>query len=1133
MRKFKFLMALLVLTMPMQLFAYTNNEIVQIGAFYIKVINPSAATACFLGTDGSISGALDIPEELFDNKDVTFTITEVGGNYSYKTPNITSVTLPPTIERILGSAFVDASLTTLNIPANVRYIDHFAWTYLKKTPAFTVDAASSSFMADSDGVLYSKDMSVLYAAPSSLPLTANTYTINDKVTKIMANAFHLPSPTNTLKVLVLPKNLTAVETGWPTIVPVPTIEEFRIASGGSTSFSVNDGVLFNGTELVLYPRGKKTTSYTVPAGITSIASYGLYANNSMQTLNLNEIVTLNNSSLYSLGNLTTVTLPKGLQEGSSLEGCIEACYKVNEYIVPADSENFYGENGIVFTKDKKKLYFYPPAKIGDSYIIPSTVETICRRAFQGSQLKTLTIPSNVKYINDMAFRGMSSLTTVTFEEASSVQKFGIDAFSWCVNLTTITLPSSLTELSTAFSYCKKLEIINVPDNSQLERIKSIAFTTNEELRQFNFLGSCALTTIESSAFANLKKFEAFHFPKSVTTIQSNAFSGCKGMKTATFANDAVITAIAQGAFANCGLTSISIPQSVKTIQKDAFKSCTVLETVQVSANLTTISSEAFKYCENLTNIIVDKNNTSYSSIDGYLLNKDKTTLVIFPPGKAKDGFTLLPPSITKIGDYAFYECKKLKNVTIPNKVTSIGIRAFGLCTALNTITFLCDEMIDPANINQALNTMSFDDGTQAASMFTNININVRQGKLAQYNASTFYKKFKSITPSFTDGTEEYIAVSDNAVDMLSSTRTDYTFVLPTSVTKDGKAYNVSLIGDYVFQSLPSSVKEVVVKDNVQYIGAKAFVTNIANNTSSIEKVFFIEKTPTKNMLSTTRFELDETNTNYNEFASTTKIYVKKSATDTYKTAWKKQVYKIATAGYVDSPFDFTSQIDYKIPDVSFTTKYGTFAREFDTDFSDYYATNSNSEVAAFVAPISGLTSGTGDYGTDGQYYVRMTSIDKNGGSSDSYGYIPANTGVLLKVLDKDQTSSDFYYTIGEKDTQTYTISNNILTGVTVNNTSVVATASEPVYVMQKGVFRKATTTIANFPVHKAYAKFTTLPAGAKVSFVFEDDNTTTGINDVSVESKVDDDAYYNLNGQRVSNPQGGVYIHQGRKVIIK
>ena len=202
--------------------------------------------------------------------------------------------------------------------------------------------------------------------------------------------------------------------------------------------------------------------------------------------------------------------------------------------------------------------------------------------------------------------------------------------------------------------------------------------------------------------------------------------------------------------------------------------------------------------------------------------------MIFPPGKASDKFTPLPPSITTIGDYAFYDCKKLENVTIPNKVDSIGIRAFGLCENLNTITFLCDQMINPKKINQAQNEQSFDADKGGIKKMGKIKINVRKDKLSTYKNNPFYKKFASISPSFESGTEEYIVVSEKAVDLLSTTRTDHTFILPTKIQHNGKDYEVSVIGDYAFENAPSSIEEVVVKTNVGYIGAKAFVKK--NNT---------------------------------------------------------------------------------------------------------------------------------------------------------------------------------------------------------------------------------------------------------------------------------------------------------------
>ena len=162
----------------------------------------------------------------------------------------------------------------------------------------------------------------------------------------------------------------------------------------------------------------------------------------------------------------------------------------------------------------------------------------------------------------------------------------------------------------------------------------------------------------------------------------------------------------------------------------------------------------------------------------------------------------------------------------------------------------------------------------------------------------------------------------------------------------------------------------------------------------------------------------------------------------------------------------------------------------------------------------------------------MRSIDEKGGVSDNYGYVPAYTGVLLKVLDNKATPSDFYYAIGEKDDQTYTINNNIMHGITVNTKPVSASAADPIYVIQGGIFRKVTNDIASFTIHKAYAKIPGVPANAPVTFSFSDDDTTTGVMTIDAEKPIDN-TYYNLNGQRVTNPQRGIYIQGGRKVIIK
>ena len=936
----------------------------------------------------------------------------------------------------------------------------------------------------------------------------------------------------------MPANLQKVEEGWPSIAATKDLEEFAMTPSSTAKYEVKEGVLFTKgpNKLVLYPHAKNVANYTVPAGVKEMASYGIAGNGNMTSIDLNEVIKVETSAIVNITKLKKIKLPKDIKKAGLSQGAFEGCNALEAYEVAEGNTDFSAEGGVLFSENKEILYFYPLAKPDETYTIPSTVKEIAVKAFQGAtKLTSLVIPTSVEKIQEQAFRQNYKLASVKFCEPSKITDLSAYSFWQCPKLTEVTLPSSITEIGKVFLQCENLETVNVPADAKLKTIKEDAFATNKNLKKFNFQGNCNLEAIEANAFANAESLESFKFPKTVTKIERNAFTGCTNMATATFAEDADIQKIGEGAFADCGLKSISIPKKVKTIEREAFRSCKVLKKIDVTEFTTKIDPEAFKYCNNLTDINVSKKNEVYSSVDGYLLSKDKTELLIFPPGKANSKFTLLPPSIEKIGKFAFYDCQALTNVTIPNKVTTIGERAFGLCKNLNTITFLCDAMINPNNINQLENTMSFDDGSQAAEMFKNITINVRKELFSQYDAEAFYKKFKGIGKSFTEGREEYIAVSDNAVDMLSTKREDHTFVLPTSIKHEGKTYNVSLIGDYAFEGVSEKVQEVVVRKDVKYIGAKAFITSKDKNKleSTVKSVFFIESNPTKEMLSTTRFELDETGTNYSEFAPTIKVYVKKSALDTYKEKWTKTVYDKDTNTDKPSKFDFTSQIDYQIKDVKINHKYGTFAREFDVDFNIYSKEKNTAKIGAFVAKLGEVKTGDGDYGHS-TYHIRMSSVDKNGVGNGNYGYVPAETGVLLKALDNETTPSDFYYAIGEDDDKDYKITNNIMHGVTVNPRNVGGlTIDEVIYVMQGGIFKKAMASAVSIPVHKAYAKIEGMPAGSKVEFSFSDDNTTNAIVTIDAEEKNADNAYYNLNGQRVNKPQQGIYIHKGKKIIIR
>ena len=144
-----------------------------------------------------------------------------------------------------------------------------------------------------------------------------------------------------------------------------------------------------------------------------------------------------------------------------------------------------------------------------------------------------------------------------------------------------------------------------------------------------------------------------------------------------------VTTIGESAFLNCSrLTSVTIPNSVSSIGECAFEGCSGLTSVTIPYSVTSIGDGAFHGCSGLTSIIVESGNPVYDSRDNCnaIIETVSNTLIY------GSNNTVIPNSVTIIGDYAFRGCRGLTNVEFPNSVSSIGECAFEGCSGLTSVT---------------------------------------------------------------------------------------------------------------------------------------------------------------------------------------------------------------------------------------------------------------------------------------------------------------------------------------------------------------------------------------------------------------------------------------------------------------
>lgn len=453
---------------------------------------------------------------------------------------------------------------------------------------------------------------------------------------------------------------------------------------------------------------RNITSITFPNSITSVGRAAFYCCSLLDSVVLPEKVTVIGDMLFAnCTSLRRVVIPEGLTLIDN--SAFNSCHSLDSLIIPnsvtrIEDWAFAGCKGLTYVEMSRGLTYVGRGAFGDcsalkTVIIPdlsswsminfgdynsNPLTTTKTLKINNEEIRDLVIPDDVTYIGDYAFRGCTSITSVTMGE--HVTKIGTSAFYGCKNCASITIGENVTSIgSWAFYGCSAMtSLTSLP--RKVPSTTSNSFDSAIKDQTILYVPSAALEAYSSKApWSDFYDIVALNIPKH----QLAYYVDDALYKSFTLEEGEYITP--EPAPEKEGYTFSGWSEIPERMPK---------HDVTVTGSFT-LTSEQFAL-DGIQYTLWVKEKTA--EIVGFDVTDGFTGQVSIPSTVTKDGTSF---DVTRIGDSAFSKCENLTSVTIPESISFIGESAFSGCMlenifVKNTATHLNERSFSPASYNHTM-----------------------------------------------------------------------------------------------------------------------------------------------------------------------------------------------------------------------------------------------------------------------------------------------------------------------------------------------------------------------------------------------------------------------------------------------